>query len=359
MNPPPTQPKKRGVKPRPLRDAELWKRFETHILNEGLTKRRLAKLRTMYISVERGMEPGLAKATKEDIERFVGKLSRNTYVRQDGKQYSGTTKSDMKNFLKQFYKWLRGENQYYPKEVAWIKTRISKDERPEEKAIVTETEIRTLANNFTDARYRMLTLLLFDSGFRIGEMLSVTRDHLTLEKVEDVGNVWFIECRESKTYPRKVDVSLFTEDINNFVNSAYVSDKKANDPLFDVNYGYYVRLLHYHSTRLFKKKLTPHSLRHSSATLYASIYRGDSIKLAERYGWSYSAKQLNTYVRRNGARQRESVKIIAANEVEKLRSENEALRLQFKKMQQDVTNMMRELKAIPRSDLLAARRLQK
>ena len=98
-----------------MKDPALWRKFETHLLNEGLTQLRIHKLHTMFVVAERGLAPGLAAATRPDIEKFVERLSRGTFLREDGKPYSGTTKADVKKFLKQFYKWLRGEGRGSPR----------------------------------------------------------------------------------------------------------------------------------------------------------------------------------------------------------------------------------------------------
>lgn len=307
-------------------NSKLWTRFETHLHNEGLTEVRRRKLKTMFLVVERGLD--LERADKAAIEEFVGRLNRGTFKRKNGKPYSGSSKSDIQKFLKQFYRWYRGDGEFYPKEVSWIKARINKDERPKEKPVVTEAEVRKLAAQFTNTADQIQVLLLFDSGFRANEMRSVEKQDLELRKVEGMGDAWFLTCRKSKTYPRTVDVELFHEDLTLFANSAYYQSLKPGDKLFTTGKSSFYKGIVYHSQKLFgpKRRITEHALRHSSASLYAGIYQGDRVKLAERYGWSYSAKELDTYVRRYSHRQRESVKIVVANELDKLRAQLEELR---------------------------------
>jgi|GEM_PF-3105220 len=330
-----------------MRQEVLWTRFETHLLNDGLTKKRIEKLRFMFLAAERGLPKGFENSERADIEDLVERLSRNRFRRSDGQQYSGSTKSDIKRFLKQFYKWLRGEGTYFPKEVAWLKTRIGKDERPVEKMVITEDQARALAAQFKQPQLGILTLLLFDSGFRIDEMLSVQRRDLTKETIEDIGEIWFIQCRRSKTYPRRVDVPLFTDDIARFVNTAAIMGMKPEDQLFPVEYATYLKTLHHHSITLFGKAISPHALRHSSATNYASLYKGDRVKLAERFGWSYSAQELDTYVRRGAARQRESAKIVTSNEVVKLQQDNKSLREKLDRLE---TMFLKSLTTMPKEE---------
>lgn len=312
------------------------------MLNEGLTKKRLNKLKAMFTIAERGIGD-LENAGREEIEKFVTKLHRGTFCKMNGSPYSGSTKSDIKRFLKQFYKWFKGDGEFFPKEVSWIKTRIGKDEKPEEKPIITPDEIREISTHFRRSDFRLMTLLLFDSGFRISEMFSVTKDRLSWEPFDDEGNCcWWVECTESKTYPRKVAVGLFTEEISQYVHTAPFTKLAPADKLFPFSDTLYRAALAQASKKVLKKKkLTPHALRHSSATLYAGIYQGDRIKLAERYGWSYSAQELDTYVRRNGQGLKEGAKVVYKNEVQKLQDENERLKQELEKLKEQIDDLPR------------------
>jgi predicted RNase H-like nuclease (RuvC/YqgF family) len=105
-----------------------------------------------------------------------------------------------------------------------------------------------------------------------------------------------------------------------------MQQKKNHEPLFTKSYAAYLKQLKNHSQDVLGKKLTPHALRHSSATLYAKILAGDMIQLADRYGWNYDAAELKTYVRRSGASQREAVKKSFSNDLLELKEENRELK---------------------------------
>jgi len=300
-----------------------WLKFEQHLRNEGVTNSRLDKLRSEYCALSRHIKIPLEKLTRDDIEEYIEKLATDKIKRKKGKPYSATTKLDYKKFLKQFFKWYKGDGIEYPPEVKWIKTRIAKDQKPQEKETVSYTEVQRLSNRFKRPDMRLLTLLLFDSGFRISEMLSVKKRDLTWENFEKDQKCFWILCNESKTYQRKVPVPLFTEDIKNYLNSAYYTDIKDEAPLFRLDYNSYRKTLMKYSKELFLKKISPHSLRHSSATYYAREYDGNLVLIAERYGWSFSSKELKTYVRRSGVYQRAGVKKVYSNELEVLKAEME------------------------------------
>lgn len=331
-----------------IAEPELWTRFENRMLNEGVTQRRVEKLKSMYQAVQRGIRTPLSKANREDVEDFINRLNRDLYKRQNKQSFSGSTKADIKKFLRQFFKWYKGEDEFFPSEVRWIKARISKDERPEEKQIVTIEEVKRVISHFDKGEFRILTLILFDSGFRIGEILSAKKKDLTFEPYDEQNKCFWISCNESKTIKRKVDIPLFTEDLKTFCNSAYFENKAPDDLLFDgIEYHTYLTSLNNAAKKVLgkNKHLSPHCLRHSSATYYAKAYDGNMNMLAERYGWTYSSGQLRTYIRRSGAYQKQGAKKVFTNQVVKVEEENRELKEQMQKLQEQMQRQQEMMQA--------------
>lgn len=303
-------------------NAKLWKKYEDNLLNEGKTKKRIDKLKFMFDTCDKAFNKPFDKVTRADVEDFVNKLHRNQLRTKRGAPYSGNTKSDLKKFLKQFWKWFKGQGEDYPDAVRWIKTNVAKDEKPEEKDTVTLEEAVKLARAFNKIEYRIMTLILFDSGFRIDELLSCKKKDLTFEDFDAGKKCFWIKCNRSKTLTRKVPVPLFTEELNVFVNSASFQTQPNDEPLFgNVAYFAYNKALKATSERVLKKRLSPHHLRHSSATHYAKEFDGNMMMIADRYGWSYTSDELKLYIRRSGAYQRQGVKKAYENEVLKLKAE--------------------------------------
>ena len=193
-------------------NKELWTKYKSHCHNKGLTNSRINKLRTMFNMVTRGINKPLSEATEEDIRRFVNQLHSGEFrTQRTNEEYSGSTKADAKKFLKQFYKWLEGDRGRYPNKVVWLKTSIAKDEKPEQKRVITQDECYKLAESWKqNSIYRFTTYILFDSGFRVSEFQSVKKRHLTKEAYKDNEECWWIECQKSKTYQRKIPIPLFT-----------------------------------------------------------------------------------------------------------------------------------------------------
>lgn len=313
---------------------DLWTKYEDHLLNEQLSKVRRKKLKVMFNTVSRGLD--LATAERPDVENFINKLNRNKFTRQDGTPYKGYVKQDIKKFLKQFYKWYKGDNEFYPKQVSWLKTRIAKDEKPGERPVIEKSEVPKLAKMFKKYDYQMAVYLQFDSGFRIQELMSVRKRDLSWEDFDEGKKCFWISCNMSKTFTRKIPIPLFTEDITAYLSNYTYLGKNDDDKLFDINYVYYTNKLKEYSKQLFGEKriITSHNLRHSSATYYAQEYAGNVMLLAQRYGWSYDAKELKTYVRKSGAYNKEGAKVSYKNEILKLKEENAELKERMEKIEQ-------------------------
>lgn len=301
--------------------------------NKGVTKRRIQKLLVMYRITERLLAKAPEQATREDLETMVSKLHKNQVKSEKGKPFTGSTKSDVKRFLKQFFKWHKGEGEFDPPETRWINIRISKDEQPTEKPALTLEEARKFSNAFNKVEYRVIVLLLFDSGFRVGEMLSVKKRDLSWEDFDEGKKCFWLKCNVSKTEVRKVPVPLFTEDVQAFVNSATYQQLGDDDLLFDIQYSNLCQRFKDASQKSLGKIVTPHALRHSSATFYAREYDGNMSMIAERYGWTFSSQQLKTYIRRSGAYQKAGAKKVFSNEVGKLKEENLLLNERLTKME--------------------------
>jgi len=326
-----------------------WDKFEEHMLNKGVTQRRIQKLQVMYNVSQRLLNKAPEQASREDLEVMVSKLHRNEVKSEKGKPFTGSTKADIKRFLKQFFKWYKGDNEVFPIEVRWINVRISKDEQPKEKPALSLEEARKLSNAFNKPEYRLIVLLLTDSGFRVGEMLSVKKRDLTWEDYDEGKKCFWIKCNASKTEIRKIPIPLFTEDIQAFVNSVGYQEKGDDELLFGIEYSNLVQRFKDASKKTLGKIVTPHALRHSSATYYAREYDGNMPMIAERYGWTFSSAQLKTYIRRSGAYQKAGAKKVYSNEVGKLKEENAQLKERLDKFEVE----LRKLFSLKAPDLLA------
>lgn len=314
-----------------------WIEYENELLNKGNSKITIKRDLSFYESIKRNLGVPLKKATRKDIEAYVNALNRDEIRKVNGDKFSGSTKKKLKTFLKAYFKWFKGDNEFYPPEVNWISTRIRKDEKPKARPTIDIEQAKRIAYRFRKVEQRVLFLLLVDSGFRISEMLSVRKKDITYASFDDDGNQCFwVNCPSSKTYGRNVEVPLFTADIEAFFNSSAYASKKEDELIFDISYDSFLKSMKAHSKAEIGVSLTPHCLRHSSATLYADYYQGDNILLAKRYGWRFSSAQLDTYIRRSTSNTKKGAQLIHSSKVRELEKENHKLREEFESFKSDI-----------------------
>lgn len=80
--------------------------------------------------------------------------------------------------LKRLYKWLRGSEDY-PPEVKWIKARVRNKTTITADKLLSEQEVLRLAEKAENHRDRTFTLVLYESGCNIGEILGIRIRHMT------------------------------------------------------------------------------------------------------------------------------------------------------------------------------------
>lgn len=201
-----------------LRDAALGKTLI------GRAKKKIGpSRRTSYLNhllpLIRFLNMDLDQVTEPDMERFIEALDRDrihsrTRLCRGGRRtytferpYSARYKVDIKVTIKKFYKWLSGELRTYPKLVEWIDTAEPTKHVP----ALTESEVGQMLDRCTSSRQRALIQVLFDGGFRLGELLNVRLHHVRLRQLDPANptaRCFFIRVPYSKTLPRTVALPM-------------------------------------------------------------------------------------------------------------------------------------------------------
>lgn len=261
-------------------------------LTRGLSKARLNKYLCNLETIAKLFGKNFVNATKDDIVLLVRKIEEN--------DYSDWTKHDYKLILKIFYKWLR-KRVDYPEEVTWIKIRVRNNNiLPEE--VLNEDEIKNLAEKATNLRDKALILVLYDSGCRIGEILSLRIKNV---QFDDFGAVLIVS---GKTGDRRVRIIASSPKLNLWIENHPLKDNP-NAPLWvsfnkkdrysNLNYEAAKNVIRAIAERAgIRKRIYPHLFRHSRATHLANFLTEAQMK--QHFGWARNSEMASTYVHLSG-----------------------------------------------------------
>jgi integrase len=252
-------------------------------------------METMRRLVRRCKKP-LLKLTKKDIKELVIRI-------ESDPKLSDWSKHDLKVTIKKLYKWHKGKNEIYPEEVRWISVRVrDKYKLPEE--LLTEEEIKKMIEGCSDARDRALVHILYETGCRIGEILTLQIKNI---KFDDFGAVILVN---GKTGPRRVrivasvsslatwlELHPFKERTESYLFIRRVFGKEKNPVPF--RYEYAARVIKNLARKVgIKKRVHLHLFRHSRATALANKLTEAQMK--EYFGWVQASHMASIYVHLSG-----------------------------------------------------------
>jgi integrase len=235
------------------------------------------------------------QATKDDIISVVGKI--------EEKYKSEKSKKHLKAELRRFYKWLRGTKDY-PEEVAWIRLNYKIDsvsrKLPEE--ILTEEEIESIANAALNPRDKALVLILYESGCRIGEILSLKIKNV---QFDEYGCVLLVN---GKTGPRRVRVIKYAKVLMDWLDKHPLKHDVEAPVWVSLGTNTKNKLISYVEVecvlnKLAKKagitkKVNPHAFRHARAT-HLARHLPEAI-MKEHFGWTKDSRMASVYYHLSG-----------------------------------------------------------
>jgi integrase len=211
------------------------------------------------------------------------------------------TKLDFRITIKKFYKWLNGGEEY-PDSIRWIRTseKLNNSKLPEE--LLTEEEIKKLVQYCQHSRDRALICILWESGCRVGELLSLQLKHVSFEETLTRITV------QGKTGMRRIPLIDSTPYLAEWMEN---HPQKGNPeaPLW-VGIGTTGRnkMLEYAACRKMlqvvalhagiKKAVNPHSFRHSRATFLSKHLK--EAELTQYMGWVQGSDVPAVYVHLSG-----------------------------------------------------------
>lgn len=280
----------------------------------------------------------LHKYFKEDIDRCEKKYEKlyedlmyDKVKKINGMPYKNSSKDEIVKTLKRYIGWIWGnDSKKYHTYLRWMKDTYKGSEK---KAISLE-ECRKLVKHFEDKdniRNACLIIFSFDCGGRIEEILNVRIKDLiplTTRKGE-----FKVHLRGTKTElaDRKVTLSLCNSQLKKWLEKH--PTKKGEDYLFPLKYDNVRKFLRLSSQEVLGFRLTPHELRHSSAThfiQYGKYGVNNIMQFYYRYGWKNGSKEAETYIKRyvyeNDETAQEVIDNVRQNDYTKIQENQEKLK---------------------------------
>ncbi len=273
-------------------NKQILERFTNACLGESMSPRRVVKYLNYLSQQAEILGLDFDKAQKEDLQRLVAEIEK--------KSWAEWTKYDNKVMLKKFYKWLEGDGEEMPKKIRWLQARIKNHKLISPHDLLTDEEVSKMIAVCTNIRDKAFVSVLYESGCRISELLSM--------KVKDVveDDYGLVIHVTGKTGPRRIRLIDSVPYLSNWTAN---HPKDRESPLWvsigTLNNG---KQLSYNSIRSnlielakkagISKPINPHAWRKANSTKLASVMT--EFELKERQGWTQSSKVAGIYVRLSG-----------------------------------------------------------
>lgn len=283
------------------RDKKLLWDFYYYCYSTNLTTTRVLRYMITLWKLTEFKDGDFEQMGKMDIQKLVSEINR--------KHYSPHTKKDYRIALKKFYQWLEGDptTKEYPDKVKWIKTTLEHNGKKLPEEILTKDDVREMIKYAGNLRNKAFISILYESGCRIGELLSLKWKHMDFSL--------------SKGVKMRVDGKTGTRRLLLVSSEPHIKEWRANYPgklngngwmwiSLDRNAknGSFGQPLNYGSVRMMLKRVAenagvekdvnPHSFRHARATHLASHLT--EAQMCEFFGWEQGSKQPSTYVHLSG-----------------------------------------------------------
>lgn len=278
-------------------DRDLICKFISHIESnaEHLSPARQFKLANTLAQSRNFLKVPFTLATVEDLETASAAIKSTT-------KYKRNTKIDYVRFLRRFFLWLNEEGltNIPEKKIRAIKVPRLDNVTKTAEGMLTESEVKAIIENCKNSRDRLIVMLAYEGGFRIGELGGLTWGQIKEESWGLLVNVSsktemprLVPCIHSKTF-----LSAYKNDYG-----ISAQPKKGDLVFWLLKKGKRVGIQYQGIRKMIKlateaagvdKKVTPHIFRHSAVT--QAVNDGMSEQVIKSIFWGNSGTgMLRTY----------------------------------------------------------------
>ncbi|MDI6798938.1 MAG: tyrosine-type recombinase/integrase, partial [Candidatus Aenigmarchaeota archaeon] len=152
------------------RNKELIFRFHDDMFAEGLSTARVLFYMNRLWNIARWVNKDFDKLTEGDLKTLVRKIQ--------SMNYKEATKLDHNVVIKKFFKWLDGDD----KLVKWIRVWSRNEETRLPEELLTQEDVQKMIRVCYNVRDKAIISVLWESGCRVGEILSIMIRNLQFDK---------------------------------------------------------------------------------------------------------------------------------------------------------------------------------
>lgn len=278
----------------PEENKDLLIKFAKELQVEGIKAARIIRyLKTLRI-VQQWKRKLFTEWTVDDLKDVVFEIENNGYKVQ--------TINEFRKGLRKFFKWLKGKN--------WEGLEVVRGERKDKRKpdVLTEEEISRMIEAAINPRDQTIIAVGYEAGLRIGELATLTWGNVTWTewgariKVHGKTGERVIPIVMAASYLKKwmIDHPYYDLRTNTIDPDALVfvrfNGKGAGKPL---TYNMYSKIIKQAARKAgIKKRVYPHILRHSRATVLANKLTEHQMNIY--FGWVQGSDMPSIYVHLSG-----------------------------------------------------------
>jgi site-specific recombinase XerD len=294
------------------KNKTLILKFYKRLLADGISKSRIWRyLMSLRVIAEKHDKP-FDEWIEEDFIDVLAELQNHNYTSETIKEY--------RKALRKFFKWLKGED--------WPVLKVLKGDKRENKKpdVLTEEEIMKMIDCEEHPRNKAIIAVGYEAGLRIGELASL--------KIKNISwNIHGAKIKVSgKTGERQIPIIMAAPYLRRWLDlhpdrdnpEAYVfvgiGTRTLGKPL---EYQMFRKIIKDAARKAgIKKRVYPHILRHSRATILANYLT--EAQMNQFFGWVQGSDMPRIYVHLSGRDIDKAINKIYGLEVEEEEKEKMA-----------------------------------
>jgi site-specific recombinase XerD len=289
--------------------------FKNELLSQNISISKTSRYLQDVIWLHRQLEgKNFDDVVKEDVKALLAKMNQSDLAE--------STKKGIKIMLRKFYKYIRGvdDPRKYPEEVDFFTLTITKSHSLMPEELLNEQEMMQIIRAAKNERDKALMAVLCESGCRVGEVGTLRIKHISFEEIGVRITV------KGKTGMRKILLIKSAPFLQIWLNNHPIGDNPEAPMWIGPNNEFlsYARIKNILRTCVkkagIKKRVYPHLLRHSRATILAKTLSDANMK--NYLGWAQGSKMASVYIHMSGKDTDEA--ILRTNGIEITKEETES-----------------------------------